>query len=100
MAPDSSTVVERHERELRRASSSLHQTGLEILLSFYRDVAAAQFGAPVRNRDLPPAALTLCTPSAAVRLAERVMGTFEVLEANQRPQLAFASLFADLGAET
>jgi DNA polymerase-3 subunit delta' len=93
-------AAERNERELRRATSSLHYTGLEILLSFYRDVAAAQLGAAVRNRDLPTPALTLCTPAAAVRRAERVMQTFEVLEANQRPHLAFASLFADLGAET
>lgn len=100
VAPDSSAAAERHERELRRASTSLHETGLEILLSFYRDVAAAQLGAPVRNRDLPPAALTVCAPPAAVRLAERILETFDVLEANQRPQLAFASLFADLGAET
>ena len=99
-APDASAVAERHERELRRASSSLHETGLEILLSFYRDVVAAQLGAPVRNRDLPTAALTVCAPPAAMRRADRVLKTFEVLEANQRPQLAFASLFADLGAET
>ena len=99
-APDSAAATERHDRELRRATASLHQTGLEILLSFYRDVAAAQLGAQVRNQDLPPAALTVCSPPAAVRRAERVLDTFEVLEANQRPHLAFASLFADLGAET
>jgi DNA polymerase-3 subunit delta' len=99
-APDGAAVADRHERELRRVSTALHETGLEILLSFYRDVAAAQLGAPVRNRDLPPAALTVCSPPAAVRRAGRVFETIDALEANQRPLLAFASLFADLGSET
>lgn len=99
-APDGGVVAERHERELRRVSTALHETGLEILLSFYRDVAAAQLGAPVRNRDLPPASLTVCSPPAAVRRAERIFDALDALGANQRPLLAFASLFADLGAET
>ncbi len=89
---------ERHERELRRATASLYVSGLEILAGFYRDAAAAQFGAPVRNPDVPATALASVLPAVAVTHAERVLETIEALEANQRPTLAFANLFADLGA--
>jgi DNA polymerase-3 subunit delta' len=90
-------LAERHEREQKRAAAALHVTGLEILASWYRDAAAAQFGAPVRNRDVPGTAFTGITPSAAVARADRVLATVESLEANQRADLAFAALFADLG---
>jgi DNA polymerase-3 subunit delta' len=89
---------ERHDRELRRATSSLYVSGLEILAGFYRDAAAAQFGAPVRNPDVPATALASVLPATAVAHAERVLETIEALDANQRPTLAFANLFADLGA--
>ncbi len=91
---------DRHERDLKRASRSLFVTGLEILASWYRDAAAAQFGAPVRNRDVPAAALTAVVPEAAVTRAARVLDTIESLQANQRPELAFATLFADLGRDS
>lgn len=87
---------ERAERATKRASLSLQVTGLEILASWYRDAAAAQFGAPVRNEDVAAAEFTAVRPQAAVARAERVLGTIEVLEGHQRPVLAFASLFADL----
>jgi len=90
-------VKERQERERRRAAATLHTTGLEILASWYRDAAAAQFGALVRNRDIPVADLTSLTPAAAVAAAGRVLETVAALEANQRPELAFAALFAALG---
>jgi hypothetical protein len=51
----------------------------------------------VRNRDIPVAALTSLTPAAAVAAAGRVLEAVAALEANQRPELAFAALFADLG---
>lgn len=91
-------LKERHERELRRATAALYVAGLEILAGFYRDAAAAQFGAAVRNPDIPATALTGVLPAVAVANAERVLATVEALEANQRPTLAFAGLFADLGA--
>lgn len=90
-------LKERQERERRRAAGVLHLTGLEILASWYRDAAAAQLGAPVRNRDIPAPSLTALTPTAAVAAAGRVLSAVAALEANQRPQLAFAALFADLG---
>jgi len=93
-------LKERQERERRRATAALYTTGLEILASWYRDAAAAQLGAPVRNRDLPAASLTALTPAAAVAAATRVLEAVGALEANQRPELAFAALLADLGTAT
>jgi hypothetical protein len=85
---------------LRRASSALYISGLEILAGFYRDSAAAQFGAAVRNSDVPPKAFTTVLPARAMRNAERVLDTIDALHANQRPQLAFAALFSDLSGDT
>lgn len=93
-------LKERQERERRRASGVLHVTGLEILASWYRDAAAAQFGAPVRNRDVPAPSLVALTPTAAVAAARRVLTAIAALEANQRPELAFATLFFGLAAAT
>lgn len=90
-------LKERHDREIKRAETSLYVTGLEILASWYRDAAAAQLGAGVRNRDIPAQALTAVAPRHAVTRAERVLETVDILRANQRPQLAFASLFAEIG---
>jgi hypothetical protein len=89
---------DRHEREMKRASSALYVSGLEILAGFYRDVAAAQLGAPTRNPDLSSAMLTTVAPPQAVANAERVLETIGSLQANQRPHLALAALFSDLGA--
>lgn len=89
-------LKERHERERKRAASALHVAGLEILASWYRDAAAAQHGAPIRNRDVSGADLADVSARDAVVRARRVMECIESLEANQRPELAFAALFADL----
>ena len=83
---------------MRRATAALHVSGLEILAGFYRDVAAAQLGAAVLNADVPATSLTTLSPVDAVAAAARVLDTIDALEANQRPVLAFANLFADLGA--
>ncbi len=93
----SKAVEQRHARELKRAVIALHVSGLEILSGFYRDVAAAQLGAPVRNPDIPAPALTRLTPRRAVRNADRVLDAIDAIQSNQRPQLALASLFSDLG---
>jgi DNA polymerase-3 subunit delta' len=89
----------RQERELKRAVDSLHVTGLEILASFYRDVAAAQHGAPIRNPDIPAATLASMAPARAIANAELALSTIDALRANQRPQLAFAALFASLSSD-
>lgn len=91
-------VRDRHARELKRATTALHVTGLETLAGFYRDAAAAQLGAATRNPDIPVAELTQVLPRTAVANAARVMEAIEAIEANQRPKLAFAALFADLGS--
>jgi DNA polymerase-3 subunit delta' len=93
------SLRDRQTRELKRATDALHVTGLEILASYYRDVAAAQFGSPVRNSDIPVAALSSVSPRRAVANAELVLDAIDALAANQRPQLAFANLFSQLGAD-
>jgi len=93
---DSKESKDRLDRATRRAALALQVNGLEILASWYRDAAAAQFGAAVRNTDVPAVDFTSIRPQAAVRRAERVLATVGVLEGNQRPVLALASLFADL----
>ncbi len=95
----SKAVEQRQSRALKRAAVALHVSGLEILSGFYRDAAAAQLGAPVRNPDIPAPSLTRITPRRAVRNADLIMETIEAIEANQRPQLALASLFALMGGE-
>jgi hypothetical protein len=93
------SLRDRQTRELKRATDALYVTGLEILASFYRDVAAAQFGSPVRNTDVPVSALSSMTPRRAIAGAERILVAIEALAANQRPQLAFADLFAELAGD-
>lgn len=93
----SKTLRDRHAREVKRVTTALHVTGLETLAGFYRDAAAAQLGAQTRNPDIPVAELTQVLPRTAVANAARVMEAIEAIEANQRPRLAFAALFADLG---
>ncbi len=95
----SKNVEQRQVRELKRAELALHISGLEILSGFYRDAAAGQLGAPVRNSDIPSSALTRITPRRAVRNADRILEAIEAIEANQRPQLALAALLADIGEE-
>ncbi|MDX2344488.1 MAG: AAA family ATPase [Acidimicrobiia bacterium] len=93
----SKAVEQRHARELKRAAIALHVSGLEILSGFYRDAAAAQLGAPVHNPDIPAPALTRLTPRRAVHNADRILEAIDAIRANQRPQLALASLFSDIG---
>ena len=92
-------LKDRQSRELKRATDALFVTGLEILASFYRDVAAAQYGAPVRNTDVPVAALSSVTPRRAVGAADRILVAVDALAANQRPKLALADLFCDLAGD-
>jgi DNA polymerase-3 subunit delta' len=87
---------ERHERDRRREKRALHVTGLEILASWYADAASAQFGGPVRNRDIPATTLAMIRPDAAVANAEKALNAVTELQANQRPQLVFAALFSEL----
>ena len=92
-------LKERHTRDLKRATDTLHVAGLETLAGFYRDAAAAQYGAPPRNSDIPVVGLTQVAPPRAVANADRVLATVEALQANQRPQLALAVLFSELASD-
>lgn len=94
---DTKALEERHDRDKRRAAAALHRGGLEILASWYRDAAVAQFGGPVRNIDIPGTAFAGRSARQSVTAAERVMKAIESLERHQRPELAFAALFSDLG---
>ena len=91
--------IERQQRELSRASDALYVTGLELLASFYRDTASSQLGGPVQNADVEVSLLTLTDVTGAVARADRVFDAIDALNANQRPSLALASLFVDLGAD-
>jgi DNA polymerase-3 subunit delta' len=97
---DLRAIKERHEREKKRSATALHTGGLEILASWYRDAAVAQYGGPVRNRDLSGADLAEVAARDAVGKAGRVLDAIDALESNQRPELAFGALFADLGTAT
>ncbi len=92
-------VQDRQARELSRASDALYVTGLELLASFYRDTAASQMGADVQNTDVPVALLTRMDAKTAVAKAERIFDAIDALHANQRPNLALAALFVDLGSD-
>ena len=92
-------LKERHDRALKRVSLALYSSGLEILAMFYRDAAAAQFGAVIRHIDVPPKAFVSLHPVRAIRNADRVLETIDALRSNQRPQLALANLFSDLSSD-
>jgi len=93
-------VHERQEREAKRQSHALLTSGLEILASWYADAAVSQFGGPIRNQDVPTTGFVSVTPREAIVRAERVLQAVIELEANQRPRLVLASLFADLAHQT
>lgn len=86
------------EKAAHRAKQSLLITGLEILAGWYTDAAAAQFGAPQRNHDIPVHDLVQVQPRDAVARAERVLDAVLALKENQRPQLVLANLFSGLGS--
>ena len=86
------------EKAAHRAKQSLLITGLEILAGWYTDAAAAQFGAPQRNHDIPVHDLVQVQPRDAVANAERVLDAVMAVKENQRPQLVLANLFASLGS--
>jgi DNA polymerase-3 subunit delta' len=90
-------IQERQARELRRQEHALMTSGLEILASWYADAAISQFGGEIRNQDVPTTELVTLNPREAVARAERVLAAVGELEANQRPRLVLAALFAELG---
>jgi DNA polymerase-3 subunit delta' len=93
------TDATRRDRARRRARVTLLSSGLEILASWYVDSASLQLGGPVRHRDISYSDLTIVTPEKAVASASRVLDVVVDLQANLRPQLLLADLFAKLGGE-
>lgn len=98
-AGDPSGSREKAERSARRDRQALLATGIETLASWYADAAAVQLGGPIRNTDVPVAALTRIAPTVAVRNAELCLDAVRDLSANLRPQLLLATLFVTLAAE-
>jgi hypothetical protein len=88
--------AEQRDRARRRATQSLLASGLEILASFYLDVASLQLGGPIRNRDVPLADLTRVTPKDAVASANRILDAVVDLSGNLRPVPVLAALFTSL----
>ena len=87
------------DKAKRRIRSSLMESGLEILATWYADSAAIQYGAPLRNTDLSVADLTLVSPKRAVANTERILDAVTDLNANLRPTLLLTDLFTDLGSD-
>lgn len=85
-------------REERRSRLALTESGLEILATWYADAAAIQFGAPLRNTDLPLADLTSISPQRAVRNTELILEAIADLNANLRRQLLLTNLFTQLAS--
>ncbi len=88
------------EKAKRRIRAALMESGLEILATWYADSAAIQYGAPLRNADLPVADLTLVSPKRAVANTELILDAVADLNANLRPALLLTNLFTSLGSET
>ncbi|MDH4309149.1 MAG: DNA polymerase III subunit [Acidimicrobiia bacterium] len=96
---DAGEELPKDERMRRRGRLALLSAGLELVASWYLDAAAVQLGGPIRNKDVPLAMLTSVTPGDAVTRAERTLDAAVDLEANLRPQLLLADLFADLALD-
>ncbi len=95
---DADLSKDERTREERRAKLALTESGLEILATWYADAAAIQYGAPLRNTDLPLADLTSISPKRAVRNTELILEAITDLNANLRRQLLLTNLFTQLAA--
>jgi DNA polymerase-3 subunit delta' len=95
---DADLSKDERTREERRARLALTESGLEILATWYADAAAIQFGAPLRNTDLPLADLTSISPKRAVRNTELILDAIADLNANLRRQLLLTNLFTQLAS--
>jgi DNA polymerase-3 subunit delta' len=93
---DSELTKDERQREERRTTAALIESGLEILATWYADAAAIQYGAPLRNTDLPLADLTAISPKRAVRNTELILEAIADLNANLRRNLLLTNLFTNL----
>ncbi len=95
---DADLSKDERARAERRARLALTESGLEILATWYADAAAIQYGAPLRNTDLPLADLTSISPKQAVRNTELILAAIADLNANLRRQLLLTNLFTQLAS--
>ena len=95
---DSDLPKDERQREERRTTAALMESGLEILATWYADAAAIQYGAPLRNTDLPLADLTAISPKRAVRNTELILDAITDLNANLRRNLLLTNLFTNLAS--
>jgi hypothetical protein len=93
---DGDLTKDERQREERRTTAALMESGLEILATWYADAAAIQYGAPLRNSDLPLADLTAISPKRAVRNTELILEAIADLNANLRRNLLLTNLFTNL----
>lgn len=88
------------EKARRRIRAALMESGLEILATWYADSVAIQYGAPLRNTDLPVSDLTVVSPKRAVANTELILDAVADLNANLRPNLLLTDLFTSLGSDS
>jgi DNA polymerase-3 subunit delta' len=93
---DADLTKDQRQREERRTTAALMESGLEILATWYADAAAIQYGAPLRNTDVPLAELTAISPKRAVRNAELILEAIADLNANMRRHLLLTTLLTNL----
>jgi DNA polymerase III delta' subunit len=95
---DTELSKDERQREERRTTLALMESGLEILATWYADAAAIQYGAPLRNTDLSLADLTAISPKRAVRNTELILEAIADLNANLRRHLLLTNLFTNLAS--
>ncbi len=95
---DVDLTKDERQREERRTAAALMESGLEILATWYADAAAIQYGAPLRNMDLPLADLTAISPKRAVRNSELILEAIADINANLRRHLLLTNLFTQLAS--
>ncbi len=96
-------VEDRHKREARRTETSVYDSVLRDLASFYRDVLLSGAGAPAAlliNTELGERverAAAVADPAWLVAALERIEQTRRALARNAAPALALEALFMELG---
>jgi DNA polymerase III subunit delta' len=96
-------VEDRHKREARRIETSVYDSALRDVASFYRDVLLAGAGAPretltnVEMAERTERAAAVADPAWLVTALERIEQTRRALARNVASALALEALFMELG---
>lgn len=97
-------IEDRHKREARRLETSVYDSTLRDLASFYRDVLLVGAGVPdgaLVNLELAERmrrAAEVADPAWLVQSLDRIEQTRRALARNVAPALALEALFMELGA--